>query len=80
MNPSITDNITSGIITFRELSRGLKTVNISKSESLNVELLAEFENQLKKILINIFDENSAFTQTTEVSNCEYCSFKGICNR
>ncbi len=80
MNPSITDNITSGIITFRELSRGLKTVNISKSESLNVELLMEFEYQLKKILINIFDENSAFTQTTEVGNCEYCSFKGICNR
>jgi RecB family exonuclease len=80
MNPSITENITSGIITFRELSRGLKTVNIHKNELLDVELLGEFENQLKKILMTLFDESTPFTQTTEVSNCEYCSFKGICNR
>jgi CRISPR/Cas system-associated exonuclease Cas4 (RecB family) len=80
MNPTIKDNITSGILTFRELSRGLKTVSIHKNELLDADLLQEFENQLKKILITLFDESTPFIQTVEVSNCEYCSFKGICNR
>ncbi len=80
MNPSITENIISGIITFRELSIGLKTVKVNNSELLNTSVLNEFEMQLKQLLKDIFDPSLPFLQTTELANCEYCPFKGICNR
>ena len=80
MNPAITDNIVSGIITFRELSAGLKTVKVNGSEQLNVEVLNEFEKQLQTLLTEIFNQKIPFVQTTELDNCEYCAFKGICNR
>ncbi len=80
MNPSITENIQSGIITFRQLSAGLKTVKINKDESLNESVLQEFENQLKHLLTELMDRTKSFSKTNELENCEYCSFKGICNR
>lgn len=79
-NPAIKENIVSGIITFRELSAGLKTVKVNESAYLNVEVLADFEKQLQVLLSEIFDTKLRFTQTKEVDNCEYCAFKGICNR
>ncbi len=79
-NPSIKENIVSGIITFRELSAGLKTVKVNDSANLNVDVLANFEEQLQVLLSEIFDTSLRFTQTKEVANCEYCAFKGICNR
>ncbi|MBA3706990.1 MAG: PD-(D/E)XK nuclease family protein, partial [Bacteroidetes bacterium] len=80
MNPNITENIQSGIITFRELSVGLKTVKVNNNELLNDTILNEFELQLKQLLKDIFDPAIPFSQTSELANCEYCSFKGICNR
>jgi ATP-dependent helicase/nuclease subunit B len=80
MNPAITENIVSGIITFRELSAGLKTVKVNCSEALNTEVLNEFEKQLQILLKEIFNKEVPFAQTAEVDNCEYCAFKGICNR
>jgi CRISPR/Cas system-associated exonuclease Cas4 (RecB family) len=80
MNPSITENIVSGIITFRELSAGLKTVKVNGSDKLSSEVLNEFETQLQLILTEIFDSNVPFVQTHELDNCKYCAFKGICNR
>lgn len=80
MNPAITTNIQSGIITFRQLSAGLKPVRIEKSESLNAELLADFEAQLINILYEMFDSSVDFKQTDNHDNCTYCAFKGVCNR
>ncbi|MES2592265.1 MAG: PD-(D/E)XK nuclease family protein [Bacteroidota bacterium] len=80
MNPEIKDNLVSGIITFRELSAGLKTVKINNNEILSIPVLDNFEQQLKDILSDMFNPDIELTQTTVVSNCEYCSFKGICNR
>lgn len=80
MNPAILDNMVSGIITFRELSAGLKTVKINNSDLLNVPILNKFEEQLKNILSEIFNPEIEFKQATDFNNCEYCSFKGICNR
>lgn len=79
-NPEIKENIVSGIVTFRELSAGLKTVKVNDSPNLNFEVLADFEKQLQKLLSEIFDKNLRFSQTKELDNCEYCAFKGICNR
>ncbi len=80
MNPSIQDNMVSGIITFRELSAGLKTVKINKNDLLNASILKEFEEQLENILVELFDPAIEFIQTTDIDNCEYCAFKGICSR
>jgi RecB family exonuclease len=80
MNPQISENILSGIITFRELSAGLKTVKVQGTEDLNKDVLLNFEEQLKILLAEIMDEKMPFVQAAEVSNCEYCSFVGICNR
>lgn len=80
MNPAITNNLLSGIISFRSLSEGLKTVKVNGVEELDNKTLAEFETQVKQILSNIFDPALPFEQTTELDNCMYCLFKGICNR
>ena len=80
MNPVITENMVSGIITFRQLSAGLKMVKVNDSNELNTEVLNEFETQLKQMLSELFNPEINFTQTEEIENCEYCAFKGICNR
>ncbi|MBL7884423.1 MAG: PD-(D/E)XK nuclease family protein [Bacteroidia bacterium] len=80
MNPSIKENILSGIITFRELSKGLKTVKLNKNESLDTSVLDNFEVFLKNLLAEIFNTEIPFSQTDSTENCDYCSFKGICNR
>lgn len=80
MNPEIRDNMQSGIITFRELSAGLKTVKVNGDTVLNEALLKEFEAQLQQLLTDIMDTSIPFSQTDDLSICEYCSFKGICNR
>ena len=80
MNPAVTDNLVSGIISFRSLSDGLKTVKVQQKELLNTEVLNNFEKQVKQIIRDIFDPVVPFQQTTEIDNCTYCVFKGICNR
>jgi ATP-dependent helicase/DNAse subunit B len=79
-NPHIETNIQSGIITFRELSAGLKSVSALGHKSIDKLLLDDFEKQVSKIVTEIFDEATPFVQTTDPERCIYCSFKGICNR
>ena len=40
----------------------------------------EYVDLLKKMLAEIADNTVAFVQTTNVKNCSYCSFNGICGR
>lgn len=80
MNPQITSDILSGIITFRQLSAGLKTVKINTEELLSAQLLTDFETQLQLMLADLYNNENDFSQTQNIENCEYCSFKGICNR
>lgn len=79
-NPTITDNIISGIITFRALSAGLKTVKINNNEILNTDVLKDFEHQLHQLIEDIFNPLLPFAKTSLLENCEFCAFKGICNR
>ncbi|HEY0030996.1 MAG TPA: PD-(D/E)XK nuclease family protein [Bacteroidia bacterium] len=80
MNPAIKDNIVSGIITFRDLSAGLKTVKANNSDALDVNVLTKYEQQLQLLLSDIFDPALPFSKAIDHANCEYCVFKGICNR
>jgi ATP-dependent helicase/nuclease subunit B len=76
-----TEELLSGIITFRELSAGLKTVKVpEKTDRLNGEMLHAFEETLKILIQNMFNPEMQFSQTTEVKNCEFCAFKVFCNR
>lgn len=79
-NAEVDGNLVSGIISFRELSAGLKTVNIDGDEILKRSVLNAFEEQLKFIMTEIFNPQQEFIQTENVEHCSYCSFKGICSR
>ncbi|HSH66069.1 MAG TPA: PD-(D/E)XK nuclease family protein [Bacteroidia bacterium] len=80
MNPGVSNNLVSGIISFRSLSDGLKTVKVDNQEQLSNDILETFEIQLKQLIGEIFNPDIPFAQTTEIENCTYCLFKGICNR
>ena len=79
-NPNHSRPIVSGIISFRELNAGLKTVKILGSEILTNEYLQQFELVLKAILQEIYDPLVPFTKTADHKACEYCDFQTICNR
>jgi len=71
----------SGIITFRELSAGLKTVSVpGKKEYLDQSALEEFEIVLRELISELFRKESPFKQTNEIKNCEFCAFKTLCKR
>lgn len=44
------------------------------------ELQAEFDEQVKAVLADLFSSESSFVQTEDTDYCRYCSFKGICLR
>lgn len=78
-NATYKGEINSGIITFRDLTNGVKLVKTTNN-SLSNEDLDEFENSLKMLLSQLFNPDVPFTQTDDVAICSYCSFKDICNR
>ena len=43
-------------------------------------LLPEFEECLHMVLKNIFDKDKTFDQTDDKKKCQWCDFKGICER
>jgi ATP-dependent helicase/nuclease subunit B len=78
-NPEV-NTVKSGIISFRQLSAGLKTVKINDADTITESEMLLFEEQLNGIVSEIFNKSQAFNQTKELDNCKYCSFKGICGR
>ena len=42
--------------------------------------LQPFEKKMKELLIEIFSEETPFSQTEDLKKCVYCDFKGICER
>jgi hypothetical protein len=44
------------------------------------DLSTEFEELFIKKISDLFNPDIPFQQTTYVSNCTYCEFKGLCNR
>ena len=72
-------NIEAGIISFRNLSQGFMKVNIPDN-NFSKETFDKFEELLKQLFANIFNENMPFTQTENTGNCKYCAFTSLCNR
>jgi ATP-dependent helicase/nuclease subunit B len=74
-------SIQSGIIAFRKLTDGFKKVSVPEcKENLNIEAFSQFEDVLKKLLLEIINPELAFYQTKETDNCKYCPFINICLR
>ncbi len=76
--------IQAGIISFKDLSAGLKTLKLDtgnlKTDLLDESVFPLFEEALKTLLTDIFSPQSSFIQTEDLKVCGYCSFAGICRR
>ncbi len=72
--------IETGIISFRQLSAGMMCADLPNKEPVTEESLAEFEEILKSILMEILDPEVSFAQTEVADDCKYCPFTSICGR
>lgn len=71
----------SGIVSFRELKAGLKTVKTpGGGDNIGRNELNTFEDRLKELLTELFDATKPFVQTEDEERCGICAFKEICNR
>jgi len=79
-----TAEIQCGIISFQELYKKneqyIYYAEIDSDKILSEKYLQLFEGYLHQIFSSILDENTAFTQTNQEENCEYCEYRSICNR
>jgi CRISPR/Cas system-associated exonuclease Cas4 (RecB family) len=65
-------NLLSGIISFRKLSNGFMPFNLNKNQTIEQELLADFENTLQQIFKEMIDEKLPFKHHSEALYCEFC--------
>lgn len=80
----VSKGIQAGIISFKDLSAGVKALKLDtgdlKTDLLDKNSFALFENALHILLTDVFSPQAAFTQTDDLKICSYCSFAGICRR
>jgi hypothetical protein len=63
------------------LTDGFKKVSVPvHKENLNTEAFSQFEEVLRKLLLEIINPELSFYQTKETDNCKYCPFINICLR
>lgn len=77
------DDISIKLYTLRDLMKSGKIDEIKyKKEDIPPfsVLKAEFMALFEKLINEIFDINTPFTQCTDVSHCKYCPFISICGR
>lgn len=71
--------IESGIYSLRNLKGGFLKLNF-KDKEITPDLITEFEEYIKVKVSELLDIQTPFTQTDTSENCQYCSFKSVCNR
>ena len=76
----LTADLSSGIISFRNLNAGLMPFNYGSEELLTTSMLKEFEQELKFLLAEIINPELQFEQTEDEKHCEKCPYLQICNR
>jgi CRISPR/Cas system-associated exonuclease Cas4 (RecB family) len=79
-NPEYDQEIKTGILSLRNISKGFLNFNYNESDVLLRNDLADFEQILKDILMEIYDKSSSFVQTEIEENCRYCLYKDICGK
>jgi ATP-dependent helicase/nuclease subunit B len=76
-----TQHIIPGIFSLRNVSSGLQTLNSpAGSEVINETAVSEFQKELEKLFLSIFDKDIPFQKTETLENCVNCSFDRVCNR
>lgn len=73
------DNIETGIISTRNISRGFIPLVLKQFSSVN-EYFGEFENSIFNLIREISDPDIPFVQTPDNKRCTWCDYKSICNR
>lgn len=66
-----------GIYPLKKISTG---IIYPKKEFLQEEELLKFEDHLKLLMTEIYNKDIPFAQTEDTDRCQYCEFRGICNR
>ena len=72
----------SGIYPLKRISDGFLIVKTpeQKNGALCSDDLKEFEFQLTKLLIEIYNSALNFEQTDDINTCKYCDYRSICNK
>jgi hypothetical protein len=66
------------IISLPALQQGVMSLKNAAYDSS--ELIASFEEHLMRLVSDIFDDQTPFSQTEDISLCRFCDFKSTCNR
>lgn len=72
--------VLSGIVSFRNLSKGFMHVTTPEGNAIGPESLEHFENALKLLLQELMDTEKDFVQTEDLAICKQCAFVKICRR
>ncbi len=51
-----------------------------KKQTIDHNMLDEFETELKQLIKQIYNATHPFVQTKDLKSCKYCDFSDVCNR
>lgn len=73
--------VEAGFYSFRDLDGGFKTNPVRFESADNPEqYIQDSEALLQQFVHRLFDPDEPFRKTSELNNCQYCDYKGICGR
>jgi hypothetical protein len=73
-------SLAAGIISLRTPGDGPAMFKPPGADHIDTDVLESFEEELIRLIKEIFDPNTPFTQTDQEQRCKYCTFREICNR
>jgi CRISPR/Cas system-associated exonuclease Cas4 (RecB family) len=76
------ENVQTGIITFRNLSKGFMAVNCpdSNEKVINKDILMKIEEIIVDLFSQIYSKDIPFSQTDDAAICQNCIYVAICNK
>lgn len=74
------NEVKSGIYPLRNLTDGVQWLSIMAGDIFDHNSKKEFEEELIRILTDMFDPEQLIEQTEDEDNCKYCNYKEMCVR
>ncbi len=74
------NEITSAIVSFRLLNRGLLPIVLNEQSALSRKDADSFEEVLKQWLQELFNTSLCFEQTEDRERCKFCDYRELCYR
>ena len=79
-HPSAAD-IVPGIFSLRNISSGLQCLDSPEgNKTVSNDAIQAFENELMKLMKEIYNHDLPFMRTSNEDNCKGCDFRIVCNR